>query len=129
MPPDSLRRPGRYPIALDRVLEYLLGNPRLQPTADESYYHAACYGAFIAGSIIELRKLMKAPCVTDEITPSFGDRFLRPGTENMGSPEFTELLELYKDRRVYDANIASAEKKIARQRFGGALPRNDRDRD
>eukprot|EP00873_Tetraselmis_striata_P011023 jgi/Tetstr1/431287/TSEL_020982.t1 len=40
----------------------------------------------------------------------------------MGSAEFTELLELYKDR-VYDANIASA----ARQRFGGVFGRNDRD--
>eukprot|EP00873_Tetraselmis_striata_P014503 jgi/Tetstr1/434767/TSEL_023818.t1 len=44
----------------------------------------------------------------------------------MGSPEFSELLELYKDR-VYDANIASAAKTTARQRFGGALRRNDRD--
>eukprot|EP00873_Tetraselmis_striata_P036532 jgi/Tetstr1/456796/TSEL_043470.t1 len=47
----------------------------------------------------------------------------------MGSPEFTELLELYKDR-VYDANIASAAKTTARQcLFGGALQRNDRGRD
>eukprot|EP00873_Tetraselmis_striata_P005187 jgi/Tetstr1/425451/TSEL_015898.t1 len=55
-------------------------------------------------------------------------RYLRPGTENMGSPEFSKLLELYKDR-VYDADIASATKTTARQRFGGALRRNDRDRD
>eukprot|EP00873_Tetraselmis_striata_P002399 jgi/Tetstr1/422663/TSEL_013461.t1 len=40
MPPDSLRRPVLFPITLDRVLEYLLGNPRLQPASDE-YYHAA----------------------------------------------------------------------------------------
>eukprot|EP00873_Tetraselmis_striata_P001734 jgi/Tetstr1/421998/TSEL_001242.t1 len=47
----------------------------------------------------------------------------------MGSLVFSELLELYKDR-VYDANIASAAKTTARQRFGGALiRRNDRDRD
>eukprot|EP00873_Tetraselmis_striata_P037961 jgi/Tetstr1/458225/TSEL_044713.t1 len=44
------------------------------------------------------------------------------------SPEFSELLELYKDR-VYGANITSAAKTTARQRFGGALRRNDRDRD
>eukprot|EP00873_Tetraselmis_striata_P027758 jgi/Tetstr1/448022/TSEL_035323.t1 len=56
-------------------------------------------------------------------------RYFRPGTENMGSsPECTELQELYKDR-IYDANIASAAKTTARQRFGGALRRNDRDRD
>eukprot|EP00873_Tetraselmis_striata_P002643 jgi/Tetstr1/422907/TSEL_013689.t1 len=56
------------------------------------------------------------------------ERYPRPGTENPGSPEFTELLELYKDR-VYNANIASAAITTARQRFGGALRRNDRDRD
>eukprot|EP00873_Tetraselmis_striata_P040871 jgi/Tetstr1/461135/TSEL_006273.t1 len=49
------------------------------------------------------------------------ERYLRPGTQNMGSPE---LLELYKDR-VYDANNASAAKTTARQSFGGALRRND----
>eukprot|EP00873_Tetraselmis_striata_P009710 jgi/Tetstr1/429974/TSEL_019836.t1 len=55
------------------------------------------------------------------------ERYLRPGTENLGSPELTELLELYKDR-VYVANIASAAKTTARsQRFGGAFWRNDRD--
>eukprot|EP00873_Tetraselmis_striata_P039102 jgi/Tetstr1/459366/TSEL_000434.t1 len=71
MPPDSLRRPWLFPIAFDRVLEHLLGNPRLRPAADE-YYHAACYGAFIAGSTVELRKLMAAACVTEGITPAFG---------------------------------------------------------
>eukprot|EP00873_Tetraselmis_striata_P007219 jgi/Tetstr1/427483/TSEL_017611.t1 len=50
--------------------------------------------------------------------------YLRPGTDNMGSPEFTELLELCKDR-VYDANIASAAKNTARHGFGGAIRRND----
>eukprot|EP00873_Tetraselmis_striata_P035231 jgi/Tetstr1/455495/TSEL_042324.t1 len=41
MTPDSMRRPGLFPITLDRVLdEYLLGVSRLQPAADE-YYHAA----------------------------------------------------------------------------------------
>eukprot|EP00873_Tetraselmis_striata_P018214 jgi/Tetstr1/438478/TSEL_027033.t1 len=54
--------------------------------------------------------------------------YLRPGTDNMGSPEFTELLELCKDR-VYDANIVSAAKNTARHGFGGALRRNDRYRD
>eukprot|EP00873_Tetraselmis_striata_P036533 jgi/Tetstr1/456797/TSEL_043471.t1 len=63
--------PELFPIALDRVLEHLVGNPRLQPVADE-YYHAACYGAFIAGSDVELRKLLSAACVTDGITPAFG---------------------------------------------------------
>eukprot|EP00873_Tetraselmis_striata_P042075 jgi/Tetstr1/462339/TSEL_007345.t1 len=56
------------------------------------------------------------------------ERHIRPGTENLGSLEFTELLELYK-HRVYDANIASAAKTTACQRFGGALRRNDCDRD
>eukprot|EP00873_Tetraselmis_striata_P044332 jgi/Tetstr1/464596/TSEL_009352.t1 len=42
---------------------------------------------------------------------------------------FSELLELYNKDRVYDANIASAAKITARKRFGGALWRNDRDRD
>eukprot|EP00873_Tetraselmis_striata_P021737 jgi/Tetstr1/442001/TSEL_003151.t1 len=169
MPPDSLRRPGLFPIALDRVLGYLLGNPRLQPAAYE-YYHNACYVAFIAGSTIDLRKLLAAACVTEGITLAFGRRleaivhnmeaindghhlrlaylrkqwgtpmhhgdtfeldvvresYFRPGTETLGSPEFFELLKLYKDR-VYDANISSAAKPTARQRFGGALRRNDRD--
>eukprot|EP00873_Tetraselmis_striata_P042736 jgi/Tetstr1/463000/TSEL_007939.t1 len=156
-PPDSLQRPGFFPIALDRVLEYMLiGNPRLLPAADE-YYHAACYGAFIAGSTIKLRKLLAAACVTEGITPAFGQRleaivhsmeaiddghrfrvaylrkhwdtqmhhgdtfgldvvrehYFRLGTDNHGSPEFSELVELYKDR-VYDANIASAAKTTAR---------------
>eukprot|EP00873_Tetraselmis_striata_P017922 jgi/Tetstr1/438186/TSEL_026786.t1 len=168
---QCLRRPGLFPIALDCVLEYLLGNPRLQPATNE-YYHAACYGAFIAGSTIELRKLLVAACVTDGITPAFGqrleavvhsmeaiddghgfrlaylrkhldtqmhhgdnfaldvvrERYFRPGTENTGSPKFSELLELYKDR-VYDTTIASAAKTSARQRFGAAFRRNDRDRD
>eukprot|EP00873_Tetraselmis_striata_P003289 jgi/Tetstr1/423553/TSEL_014226.t1 len=54
MPPESLRRPELFPIALDRVLEYMLGNPRLQPVAD-GYFHAACSGAFIASLAVELR--------------------------------------------------------------------------
>eukprot|EP00873_Tetraselmis_striata_P015768 jgi/Tetstr1/436032/TSEL_024911.t1 len=37
------------------------------------------------------------------------ERYLRPSTVNIGSPEFTELLELHKER-VYDDNIASAAK-------------------
>eukprot|EP00873_Tetraselmis_striata_P003490 jgi/Tetstr1/423754/TSEL_014385.t1 len=138
MPPESPRRHGLFPIALDRVVDYLLGNPRHHPAADE-YYHAACYGDFIAGSAVELRKLLAAACVTDGITPAFGqrleaivhsmeamddghrfrlayyprkhwdtqihhgdtfaidvvrERYLRPGTENLGSLELTELLEL-----------------------------------
>eukprot|EP00873_Tetraselmis_striata_P005611 jgi/Tetstr1/425875/TSEL_016249.t1 len=56
------------------------------------------------------------------------ERYLRPGTENPGSPEFTELHERDKDR-VYDANIASAAKSTALQRFSGVLTRNDRDWD
>eukprot|EP00873_Tetraselmis_striata_P007848 jgi/Tetstr1/428112/TSEL_018167.t1 len=63
--------PGVFPISLDRVLEYIMFNLRLQPAADE-YYHAACYGAFIAGLAMESRKLLAAACVTDEITPAFG---------------------------------------------------------
>eukprot|EP00873_Tetraselmis_striata_P018584 jgi/Tetstr1/438848/TSEL_027357.t1 len=52
------------------------------------------------------------------------ERYLRPGTENMGSPDFTDL------DRVYDANIASAASTTTRQRyFSGACRRNDRDRD
>eukprot|EP00873_Tetraselmis_striata_P002958 jgi/Tetstr1/423222/TSEL_001340.t1 len=139
---------------------------------DECSHAAACYGAFIAGSTVELRELLAAARVTDGITPAFGqrlddivyymdaiddghrfrlaylrkqwdtqmhhgdtfaldvvlERYLRPDTENLGSPELSELQELYKDR-VYDANIASAAKITARRRFGGALRRNDRDRD
>eukprot|EP00873_Tetraselmis_striata_P034948 jgi/Tetstr1/455212/TSEL_042061.t1 len=66
------------------------------------------------------------------------ERYLRLGTENQGSPEFTEVLKLYKDC-VYGANIASdaktsadiasAAKTTARQCFGGTLRRNDRNRD
>eukprot|EP00873_Tetraselmis_striata_P019495 jgi/Tetstr1/439759/TSEL_028173.t1 len=143
MPPDSLRGLGLYPIALDRVLEYLVGNPRIQPAADE-YYHAACYGAFAADLTIELRKLMAAAqSITHEGhrfrlaylrkhrdtqmmhnggTFAFDvvrERYLRPSIESMHSPDFTELLELYKGR-IYDANIASSAKTSARQRFGGS---------
>eukprot|EP00873_Tetraselmis_striata_P028001 jgi/Tetstr1/448265/TSEL_035552.t1 len=113
---------------LDRVFEYLLGNPRLHPAADE-YYHAACHGAFIVGSAAELRKLLAPACATDgkaglriaargvvHIVEAIDDgnrfrlaclrkrwdtqtrngdtfaldvvraRYLRFGTENMGSP-------------------------------------------
>eukprot|EP00873_Tetraselmis_striata_P006520 jgi/Tetstr1/426784/TSEL_016999.t1 len=56
------------------------------------------------------------------------ERYLNPGTENPGSPGFSELWELCKDR-VNDANITSAAKTTARHRFGGALRRNDRDPD
>eukprot|EP00873_Tetraselmis_striata_P029323 jgi/Tetstr1/449587/TSEL_036674.t1 len=154
------------------MLEYMLGNPRLQPAADENY-HAACYGAFIRLAVVELRKVLAAACATDGITPAFeqrleavvhimeadndghqfrlaylrkrwdtqmhnGDtfaldavweRYLRHGTtKNLGSPEFTELRALYKDR-VYNTNIASVAKTSARQCFGGGPRRNDRDRD
>eukprot|EP00873_Tetraselmis_striata_P003741 jgi/Tetstr1/424005/TSEL_014616.t1 len=37
------------------------------------------------------------------------ERYLCPGTKNMGSIELTEVAELYKDR-VYDAYIVSAAK-------------------
>eukprot|EP00873_Tetraselmis_striata_P017341 jgi/Tetstr1/437605/TSEL_026272.t1 len=58
------------------------------------------------------------------------ERYLRPGIENLGSLEVAELLELYKDRVHYDANIASDAKASARQRFGVRGPRrNDHDRD
>eukprot|EP00873_Tetraselmis_striata_P009178 jgi/Tetstr1/429442/TSEL_019352.t1 len=169
---DLNRRPGFFPIALDITLEYMLGNPRLQPAADENY-HAACYGAFIRLAVVELLKVLAAACATDGITPAFeqqleavvhimeadndghqfrlaylrkrwdtqmhnGDtfalddvweRYLRHGTtKNLGSPEFTELRALYKDR-VYNTNIASVAKTSARQCFGGGPRRNDRDRD
>eukprot|EP00873_Tetraselmis_striata_P039192 jgi/Tetstr1/459456/TSEL_004824.t1 len=167
MPPNSQRRPWLFPIALDRVLEFMLGNPRRQPTADEYYHYATYYGAFIAGSAVELHKLLAAACVsTDGMTPAFGQRleaivqsmetigdghrfrlaylckhwdaqmhhgdtfaldvvrehYLRPGTKNLGSPMFTELLlELYKDHVCDDAIIARAVKPPACKRFGGAL--------
>eukprot|EP00873_Tetraselmis_striata_P034527 jgi/Tetstr1/454791/TSEL_041671.t1 len=55
------------------------------------------------------------------------ERYLRPGTENFGRPEFTDLLELYKDR-AYDANIASTAKTPARHHFGsGNRPTTDHD--
>eukprot|EP00873_Tetraselmis_striata_P018215 jgi/Tetstr1/438479/TSEL_027034.t1 len=76
MPPDSMRCLGLFSIALEWVLEYLLDDPRLQPVAD-LYCHAACYGAFIAGCellVVELRELLVAACVTDGITPAFGQR-------------------------------------------------------
>eukprot|EP00873_Tetraselmis_striata_P019150 jgi/Tetstr1/439414/TSEL_027848.t1 len=82
---------------------------------------------------------MAAACVTDGITPAFG-QWLEAIVQSMEAIDdghrfrlaylrkvarVYELLELYKDR-VYDANIASAAKTTARQRFGGALRRNDR---
>eukprot|EP00873_Tetraselmis_striata_P010380 jgi/Tetstr1/430644/TSEL_020437.t1 len=75
MPPISLRRPALFPIALDRVLEYMLGNPRLQPAANEYYIPRRVQRrAFIAGMAIELRKLLVAACVADGITSAFGQR-------------------------------------------------------
>eukprot|EP00873_Tetraselmis_striata_P042513 jgi/Tetstr1/462777/TSEL_007728.t1 len=119
--------------------------------------YASCYGAFVAGLAIELRKLLAAACVTNVVTPAFGqrleavvhsmedvddyyrfrlaylrkhwntqmhnngetfaldvvrERYLRPGTDNMGSPELIDLLEICEDG-VYDANIASAAKTSA----------------
>eukprot|EP00873_Tetraselmis_striata_P010012 jgi/Tetstr1/430276/TSEL_020104.t1 len=56
------------------------------------------------------------------------ERYLRPRTENLGSPEFTELLELYHDR-VHDASVASAAKTSVRQRFGGSHRRGECDWD
>lgn len=60
-PPTSCDAMGFSPSPrpVDRVLEYMLDNPRLQPAAD-GYYRAACYGAFIAGMAVELRKLLYA---------------------------------------------------------------------
>eukprot|EP00873_Tetraselmis_striata_P006080 jgi/Tetstr1/426344/TSEL_016657.t1 len=130
MPADSLRRPGLFPIGLDRVLEYPFGNPPLQPAADECY-HAACYGAFIAGSAMGLRMLTPAAHMHHGDTFALNvvrKRYLRPITENLGPHEFTELLELYQDR-VYDANIASAAKTTARLRIGSILRRNYRGRE
>eukprot|EP00873_Tetraselmis_striata_P027517 jgi/Tetstr1/447781/TSEL_035111.t1 len=46
-------------------------------------------------------------------------RYFRPGTEILGSPEFSELLKLYMDR-VYDANIASDAKTNASAAPSGA---------
>eukprot|EP00873_Tetraselmis_striata_P034106 jgi/Tetstr1/454370/TSEL_041277.t1 len=74
MPPDSLRRPGLFPITVDRVLELPLGNPRLPPAADKYYHYDACYGGLIAGLAMELLKLLSAACVADGITPAFGQR-------------------------------------------------------
>eukprot|EP00873_Tetraselmis_striata_P002490 jgi/Tetstr1/422754/TSEL_013551.t1 len=71
MPPDSPRRPGLFPIALDRVLE--LGNLVLSRQR-MSTHHAACYGDFIARSAVEPRKLPVTAYVTDVITPAFGRR-------------------------------------------------------
>eukprot|EP00873_Tetraselmis_striata_P010856 jgi/Tetstr1/431120/TSEL_020835.t1 len=56
------------------------------------------------------------------------ERYLRHGIENLGSPEFTELLELYLDR-VYAANIATAAKTSVCMRSGGGHPCDDRHRD
>eukprot|EP00873_Tetraselmis_striata_P011112 jgi/Tetstr1/431376/TSEL_021067.t1 len=54
---------------------------------------------------------------------------IRAARAQAGSAEFTELLELYKDR-VYDANIASfAKTTAARQRLGCGPRRNDHDWD
>eukprot|EP00873_Tetraselmis_striata_P005520 jgi/Tetstr1/425784/TSEL_001567.t1 len=52
------------------------------------------------------------------------ERYVRLGTENLGSLKF----ELHEDR-VYDANIASVAMTLVRRRFGGGPRRNDRDRD
>eukprot|EP00873_Tetraselmis_striata_P034675 jgi/Tetstr1/454939/TSEL_041800.t1 len=95
---------------------------------------------------VELRKLLAAACVTEGITPVCGQwleaivhsmeaindghrfrlAYLRKHSDTQMHHGDSFALEL---DRVYDANIASAAKTTARQRFGGALRRNDRDRD
>eukprot|EP00873_Tetraselmis_striata_P014391 jgi/Tetstr1/434655/TSEL_023746.t1 len=99
----------------------MLDNRRLHPTTDE-YHHAACnYGAFIAGVAVELRKLLAAACVTDMTTAAFGQRLEAVAHNmeaNLGAPEFTEFMGIYKDRD-FDADIASAAKTSTRQPFGG----------
>eukprot|EP00873_Tetraselmis_striata_P016954 jgi/Tetstr1/437218/TSEL_025948.t1 len=127
MPPDSLRRHGLFPIAPDRVLEYLLAFGRRL----EAIVHSM--EAVDDGHRFRQAYLRKHWDTQMHHGDTFAldvvrERYLRPGTENLGSPEFPELLELYKDR-VYDANIASAATTTARQRFGGALQRKDRDGD
>eukprot|EP00873_Tetraselmis_striata_P044923 jgi/Tetstr1/465187/TSEL_000859.t1 len=56
------------------------------------------------------------------------ERYRHLGTKNMGLPEFTELLKPY-TRTASTTTPSSAAKMTARQRFGGALRRNDRGRD
>eukprot|EP00873_Tetraselmis_striata_P013218 jgi/Tetstr1/433482/TSEL_022754.t1 len=107
-------------VPLDRVREYdVLGNRRLQPAADE-YYHAACHGAFIAGSTIELRKLLAAACVTEGITPYFGQR-LEAIVHNMEAIDDGHRFRLAYLRKYWDIQM--------HHRFGGALRRNNRNRD
>eukprot|EP00873_Tetraselmis_striata_P039206 jgi/Tetstr1/459470/TSEL_004837.t1 len=74
MPPDSFRRlvssPMPSTVCPSTCLVTLASNRQQMNTS----YHAACYGAFIAGSTVELRQLLAAACVTEGITPAFGQR-------------------------------------------------------
>eukprot|EP00873_Tetraselmis_striata_P012800 jgi/Tetstr1/433064/TSEL_022399.t1 len=79
----------------------------------------------LVGSTIGLRKLLAAACVTEGITPAFGQRLEAIVHSMEAIDDDTGALQ----GSVYDANIASAVKTTARQRFGGALRRNGRDRD
>eukprot|EP00873_Tetraselmis_striata_P024824 jgi/Tetstr1/445088/TSEL_032893.t1 len=116
MPPRSLRRPGLFPIALDRVLEYLLGKPYLQTAVDECYHRleAVVHSMEAVGDGHRIRlAYLRMQWDTqmhngDTFAPDVvqRERYLRLGIENLGSPEFAPLLELYK-HRVNDANIAS----------------------
>eukprot|EP00873_Tetraselmis_striata_P029755 jgi/Tetstr1/450019/TSEL_037066.t1 len=58
---------------------------------------------------------------------SYGNVTSAPTPRTWGRPSF-RATGAHKDR-VYDVNIASAAKTTARQRFGGALWRNDHNRD
>eukprot|EP00873_Tetraselmis_striata_P044351 jgi/Tetstr1/464615/TSEL_009369.t1 len=123
MPPDSLQRPGLFPIALGRVLEYIFGNPRLQPAADENY-HAACYGAFIAGSAVELRKLLAA-CVTDGIRVSGLSEAIVHSMEAIDEGHRFRLTHLrkYWDTQMYHGDTFALDVPRQLQNYAPGAPR------
>eukprot|EP00873_Tetraselmis_striata_P002824 jgi/Tetstr1/423088/TSEL_013859.t1 len=130
MPPGDLRRPGLFPIAFDRVLEYLLVTPAFGQRLEAIVHSMEAIDDGHRFHVVYLRKHRDTQMHHGDTfaLDVVRERYFRgPDTENLGVPQVIGLLELYKDR-VYDANIASA-KTTARHRFGGAFQRNDRDRD
>eukprot|EP00873_Tetraselmis_striata_P009968 jgi/Tetstr1/430232/TSEL_020061.t1 len=79
MPPVTVNEEDAIPGGNESRAGYMDRN-----FPDGEYYHDACYGAFIAGLVVELRKLLAAACVTNGITPAFGEQLHAVGHSMYG---------------------------------------------
>eukprot|EP00873_Tetraselmis_striata_P040625 jgi/Tetstr1/460889/TSEL_006046.t1 len=108
------RRPRLFPIPLDSVLEYMIGNSRLQPVADE---YAACCGTFIAGMAIELRKLRRAAPtgLAGVRTAARGRRLQHGGRRRRSSIPVSCLRKRYQDTQMHNGDTFALD--VERERY------------